>query len=88
MHATIANRRERRAVQPADAADTPLLADYLTDTELAAELNVSVRTIWRWRELRLGPPTTYVGKTPYARRQAVKEWLAEREQKQARGSAR
>jgi hypothetical protein len=83
---TIASRRGRQD-QPA-GADAPLLADYLSDTELAVELDVSVRTIWRWRELRLGPPTTHVGKTPYTRRQAVREWLAEREQKQARASAR
>jgi hypothetical protein len=85
MDTTIAEPK-RRVAQPADA--TPLLFDYLTDTELAVELDVSVRTIWRWRELRLGPPTTYIGKRPYTRRQAVKEWLAEREQKQARANAR
>jgi len=66
----------------------PLLQDFLTDPELAIELKVSVRTIWRWRELRVGPPTTYLGKRPYTRRDAAVAWLAAREQAQVRAAGR
>ena len=57
-----------------------LLTDYLTPTELAAELGVCARTIERWHRLREAPPRTKVGKRVLYRREAVAEWLSAREQ--------
>ena len=64
----------------------PLLADYLDPDELAAELNKSPRTIARWDSLRIGPPKTLIGKKPYYRREAVRQWLLRQEREQARAS--
>ena len=63
-----------------------LLDDYLSPEQLAAELDKSVRTIARWDSLRIGPPKTVIGKKPYYRRDAVREWLLRQEQEQARAS--
>lgn len=53
----------------------PVLSEYLTDRELAAQLDKSHRTIARWRRLREGPPVTRVGRRVLYRRTAVAEWL-------------
>ena len=61
-----------------------LLEDYLTPEELAGELDKSPRTIARWAGLRIGPPRTVIGRKPYYRRTAVREWLLTKEREQAR----
>jgi hypothetical protein len=63
----------------------PLLNDYLDDSGLAEELRVSIRTVWRWRAERKGPPCTRLGKKVLYRRSTVKQWLEAREQAQPRG---
>ena len=63
-----------------------LLDDYMTPDELAVELGKSPRTIARWDRLRIGPPKTVVGKKPYYRREAVREWLLTQEHEQVRAS--
>ena len=65
---------------------TPLLADYMTPEQLAAELNKSPRTIDRWARLRIGPPRTVIGKKPYYRREAVREWMLSKEREQVRAA--
>ena len=57
-----------------------LLEDYLTPGELAEELRKSERTIARWDRLATGPPKTMIGKKPYYRRDAVRQWLLRNEQ--------
>ena len=57
-----------------------LLDDYLTRTELAAELGVCERTVIRWCDLGDGPPMVKIGRKPLFHRPAVKTWLASREQ--------
>ena len=37
------------------AARPGLLDDYLSEEDLAAELQKDVRTLQRWRKLRVGP---------------------------------
>ncbi len=59
-----------------------LLEDYLTPDQLAEELGKSVRTIARWDRLRIGPPKTLVGKRPFYRRDAVRQWLLRKERAQ------
>jgi predicted DNA-binding transcriptional regulator AlpA len=57
-----------------------LLTDYISRTELAAELGICERTLIRWTDLGQAPPVTKLGRRPMFRRVAVAEWLARREQ--------
>lgn len=57
----------------------PVLAEYLNDVELAAELRKSPRTLARWRRLGEGPAITRIGREIFYRRSAVAEWLAAQE---------
>lgn len=60
-------------------AKPPLLDDYQTPAELAAELNVCTKTLERWRADRLGPKITKIGRRVLYRRSAVAAWLAAQE---------
>jgi hypothetical protein len=53
-----------------------LLNDYLSEAELAAELDKDIRTVRRWRKLQIGPPYVMSGKTPYHPRELTQQWLA------------
>ena len=57
------------------AARPALLAEYLSEQELAAELRKNPRTLQRWRKLRIGPPYTMNGETPIYHRQGALNWL-------------
>ncbi len=57
-----------------------ILDEYYDDDELAAELEVSPRTIQRWDRLGEGPPITRVGRKKLRRHSTVREWLRAREQ--------
>ena len=59
-----------------------LLDDYLSPDQLAEELGKSARTIARWDRLIIGPPKTLVGKRPFYRRDAVRQWLLRKERAQ------
>ena len=65
---------------PATAGPDGLLADYLSEEQLAVELDVTVRTLIRWHNLGIGPPRTMVGRTPRYRRGSTQEWLRRREE--------
>jgi hypothetical protein len=58
----------------------PLLSEFLTKEELAAELRRNVRTLDRWDALDLGPPKTCIGRTVLYRRASVLKWLVGQEQ--------
>jgi len=62
-------------MQSTTHAKEPLLLDYLSPSELAAELKVKTRTVDRWRAVGIGPPITKVGRKVYYKRTAVAEWL-------------
>ena len=49
----------------------PVLCDYLTRGELAAELHRCEKTIMRWEAMGEGPPCTRVGRRPMYRRAAI-----------------
>jgi hypothetical protein len=53
-----------------------LLAGYLTEAQLAEELNKHVRTVQRWRALGIGPPYVMAGMTPKYSIQDAHDWLA------------
>ena len=56
-----------------------VLADYLSEHELAKQLGVGLRTLRRWRALRQSPPYVVVARQLYFRRSAVEDWLRKRE---------
>ena len=56
-----------------------LLDDYLTRGELAAELDMCVRTLDRWHAMRRGPPRVTLGRLPLYRRAAVTAWIEKQE---------
>ena len=59
-------------------ARTPpnLLADWLSEQALADELRKDIRTVQRWRGLRIGPPFVMNGKTPLYHVESARAWLA------------
>jgi excisionase family DNA binding protein len=61
-------------------ADAGLLDGYLTEAQVAAQLGVTARTIWRWRKERRGPPVTLFGRRVLFHIDSVRAWLKRREQ--------
>jgi hypothetical protein len=61
----------------------PILSEFLTKEELAAELRRNVRTLDRWAALGMGPPRTRIGRKVLYRRTSVQKWLAAQEQSPA-----
>src|SRR5262245_48948198 len=61
---------------------------YDTEEETAAELDVTPRTLKRWRFQRIGPPVTYAGRKPIYNRQSKRRWLESREMKMPCASRR
>lgn len=57
----------------------PILSEFLTKEELAAELRRNPRTLDRWDVLGMGPPRTHVGRQVLYRRASVQKWLAAQE---------
>ena len=55
----------------------------LTQQQLADELQVSVRTLERWRQEGTGPTFIQVGRSPRYRRSDVDAWLEQ--QRRVRG---
>ena len=68
-------------------AGAEVLAGYLTLHQLAAQLGISPRTLLRWHAQRMGPPRCVVGRLIRYRVDAVRAWMASREQ-EARPSPR
>ena len=54
----------------------PLLSEFMTKEELAAQLRRNVRTLDRWAALGVGPPRTRFFCTVLYRRTSVQKWLA------------
>jgi hypothetical protein len=55
--------------------NTPLLAEYMSEAEFAAEIGRTVRTVARWRSLGEGPPVTKIGRQNYYRRDSTRAWM-------------
>ena len=58
-----------------------LLDGYLTRDQLAGELNVTTRTLWRWQNEPDGLPYTRIGNQLFYRVESVRNWIASRETK-------
>ena len=52
-----------------------VLTGFITPVQLAAQLNVSVRTLSRWHAQRIGPPRCAIGKLIVYSIDAVRNWL-------------
>ncbi len=59
------------------------LADFVPRRQAAAELDISERTLDRWRRLGGGPPVTKIGRRVYYRWATLQAWLRAREQRGA-----
>ena len=57
----------------------PILSEFWTKEELAAELGLNPRTLDRWEVLGIGPPRTRVGRAVLYRRTSAQQWLAAQE---------
>jgi hypothetical protein len=69
-------------------ADRPILDEFATVEELAAELKLNRRTLDRWEKTGTGPPRTMMGRTILYRRDSVRKWLAEQERISKRNNRR
>lgn len=58
---------------------TNRIPGYTPEAEIAEELNVSVRTLRKWRQLRVGPPWTEVGRQIHYSDESRAAWLKSRE---------
>jgi hypothetical protein len=61
-----------------------LLDDYISEIELAKQLNIGLRTLREWRTKGVGPPITYLGRRPYFHKESTRAWLKSRERKMPR----
>ena len=57
----------------------PMLSDWMTRAELAAELGLTTETLSRWDARRVGPAPTRVGRKVLYRRETVRAWLLAQE---------
>jgi phage terminase Nu1 subunit (DNA packaging protein) len=79
---------------PSDDYTSVLDADYFTKKQFATVIKKNMRTIDRMILQGCAPPITRIGRTAFFRRDAVRQWLLEREtpvrpnRKPRRGGAR
>jgi phage terminase Nu1 subunit (DNA packaging protein) len=64
-----------------------VLADLISESTLAEQLDVGIRTLREWRRRGKGPPVTWVGRRVYFRITSIEEWLRSREKKSPRERA-
>jgi predicted DNA-binding transcriptional regulator AlpA len=67
-------------------SETSILTGYLTRQQLAVELGVTERTLWRWEAAGTAPRRTLLGRRIVYRREAVEKWLRDREQDDPRAA--
>ena len=58
----------------------PMLSEWMTRAELAAELDLTTETLCRWNSRRHGPAPTRIGRKVLYRRETVCAWLLAQEQ--------
>lgn len=64
----------------ADRTPVGLLDEYMTTEQLARELDLAPLTLIRWRQLKKGPPVTWIGRRLFYRRSSVRAWMSAQEQ--------
>jgi len=65
-----------------------VLAGYITEPDLGAQLKKSVRTLQSWRKERKGPPWTQIGTTVLYSEDGVRAWLKSLEHQPVRSRRR
>jgi hypothetical protein len=70
---------KRHAKQHALRLKRKRIPGYTPEPETADELNVSVRTLRKWRQLRIGPPYIEVGRQIHYGDESRAAWLKSRE---------
>ena len=65
-----------------DFSDSPpsVLDGYISEAELARQLNRSVRTLQRLAARRLAPPSTKIGRLIFYNLEHVRDWISQPEQ--------
>lgn len=58
-----------------------ILDEWVSQPDLAAEMEISPDTLRKWRLQRKGPPAIKVGARVFYRRESVREWLRSLEKK-------
>ena len=56
-----------------------IIDDLISEDQFASEISRNPRTVKRWRNLRIGPPYTRIGRAVYYRREAIRQWLLNNE---------
>jgi hypothetical protein len=64
---------------------TNILKDYISQTDLAAQLGKSVKTLVRWELDGKGPPVTRIGREVFYSIPSFEKWL--KAQERAAGSS-
>jgi hypothetical protein len=70
---------KRHAKERAPRLRRKRIPGYTPENETAEELNVSVRTLRKWRQLRIGPPYIAVGRQIHYGDESRAVWLKSRE---------
>jgi len=70
---------KQQAKQRAPRWSRKRLAGYSSEAETAEELNVAVRTLRKWRQRRIGPPWTPVGRQILYHNESRAAWLRSQE---------
>jgi len=61
------------------AGTAALLDGWLSRSQVAQEIGVSIDTLARWETRRIGPPCIRIGRKVFYRADAFREWLIARE---------
>lgn len=61
-----------------------ILAGFLSEADLASQLDKSVRALQSWRTKRTGPPWTKIGCNVFYSEDGVRAWLKTLEQQPVR----
>ena len=61
------------------AGTAALLDGWLSRSQVAQEIGVSIDTLARWETRRIGPPCIRIGRKVFYRADAFREWLISRE---------
>jgi predicted DNA-binding transcriptional regulator AlpA len=72
---------------PSLSASNPITG-YVPERELAAQLQISLRTLRRWQSLRIGPAVTKIGRKILYSHSAIETWLRARTAKPCRTRSR
>src|SRR5271166_3600866 len=70
---------EGKAMAVAEKGSKRGIQGLLSEEREADQLDVSVRTLRRWRKIGYGPAVTYLGRTPYYTPNAHAEFIVSQE---------